>query len=187
MTTILMISGSLRRGSTNTALVSTAAALSVPGVSVEVYQGLAGLPHFNPDDDQDPLDPAVDGLRSAIRSADAIMVSTPEYAGALPGSFKNVLDWAVGDGQIGSIYEKPVAWVNASSTGGAANAHRSLRIVLGYVNARIVESACVELPVPRQAVGADGLITDERIRSQLADALSTLADAAVSHPVGDKG
>ena len=54
-----------------------------------------------------------------------MLFSTPEYAGALPGSFKNLLDWTVGDDQPGSMNGKPVAWVNVSPRG-AEHAHESL-------------------------------------------------------------
>ncbi|MGH4015240.1 MAG: NADPH-dependent FMN reductase [Pseudonocardiaceae bacterium] len=90
------------------------------------------LPAFNPDDDHEPLHPAVADLRRQI-AADALLFCTPEYAGALPGSFKNLLDWTVGGSEI---YGKPVCWINASSVAaptGGADAHASLAKVLGYV------------------------------------------------------
>ncbi|MGI8753264.1 MAG: NADPH-dependent FMN reductase [Acidimicrobiales bacterium] len=113
-----------------------------------LYEGLDRLPHFNPDHDADPLHPAVADLRSTVQDSDAILFSTPEYAGALPGSFKNLLDWTVGDDQPGSIYQKPVAWVNVSAAPtGAADAHESLAKVLGYVHASVVKDACGDEPV----------------------------------------
>lgn len=174
---ILLISGSLRGGSTNTALLRTACEVAPAGVATVLYEGMAELPHFNPDDDAEgaPVHPAVVALRSAIHAADALLVSTPEYAGALPGSFKNLLEWTVGDA---STYRKPIAWVNTSGSGaptGAADAHASLRTVLGYVHAEIVEQACARIPVPRAAVGADGLIDDADIRAHAAAVLVTLA------------
>lgn len=101
---ILLISGSLRVGS-NAAALRTVHELVPESV---LFDGLAMLPHFNPDDDAEPLHPAVAALRSAIAEADAVLFCTPEYAGALPGSFKNLLDWTIG----GEIYQKPVAWIN---------------------------------------------------------------------------
>jgi NAD(P)H-dependent FMN reductase len=167
----LLISGSLRNGSTNTALLNTARLVAPAGVEVVVYSGLADLPHFNPDDDIEPLPPAVAGLRRQIGAADAIVFSTPEYAGALPGSFKNLLDWSVGGDEI---YQKPVAYINASgSLTAAANAHESLRIVLGYVGAVLLEAA--HIPVPRAALGTDGTVADPAIREQLRGVLETLA------------
>jgi NAD(P)H-dependent FMN reductase len=104
------------------------------------------------------------------------LFSTPEYAGDLPGSFKNLLDWTVGDDQPGSIYTKPVAWLNVSPRG-ARDAHASLRRVLAYVGAIVVEAACAEVPVTSDMVGDDGLIADDAARGALSGAALTLAAA----------
>jgi NAD(P)H-dependent FMN reductase len=171
-TQVLLISGSLRSGSTNTALLATAEAVAPAGLAGVVYDGVDELPHFNPDHDAPPLHSPVADLRARIGRADALLFSTPEYAGALPGSFKNLLDWTVGGGEI---YGKPVAWVNASaSPTGAADAHQSLRTVLGYVGAVIVEPACADIPVARNAIGPDGLIADPSVRARLGEVLEAL-------------
>lgn len=174
---ILLLSGSLRAGSTNAAVLRTAAAVAPPGVETATYEGAAGLPHFNPDDDPDggPVHPSVVALREALRAADGVLVCTPEYAGALPASFKNVLEWTVGDA---SSYRKPVAWINASSLAaptGGADAHDSLRKVLGYVGADIVEDAVIRLPVERAGVGADGRLGDPALRERIGGVLAALA------------
>jgi chromate reductase, NAD(P)H dehydrogenase (quinone) len=174
---ILLVSGSMRAGSSNSAVLRTIGAIAPPGVSTHLYERLATLPHFNPDDDHDPLHAAVVELRAAIAAADAVLFSTPEYAGALPGSFKNLLDWTVGGGEI---YTKPVAWINASGLGaptGGRDAHESLRKVLGYTGAEIVEEACARVPIARKLVGEDGVIRDEEIRASLRAA----RDALVAH------
>jgi chromate reductase, NAD(P)H dehydrogenase (quinone) len=171
---ILLVSGSMRAGSSNSAVLKTIEAIAPPGVSTDLYERLATLPHFNPDDDHDPLHAAVVHLRGAIAAADAVLFSTPEYAGALPGSFKNLLDWTVGGGEI---YTKPVAWINASGLAaptGGKDAHDSLRKVLGYTGAEIIEDACVRVPIARALVEQDGVIHDEQIRSSLRGALDAL-------------
>ncbi|MGH9080579.1 MAG: NADPH-dependent FMN reductase [Acidimicrobiales bacterium] len=182
---ILLIPGSLRRRSTNVAVLRTVQLVAPEDTAAVLFTGLGELPPFNPDDDEDPLDPTVADLRAQIRAADGIVFSTPEYAGALPGAFKNLLDWTVGDDRPGSIYEKPVGWVNASPRG-APNAHESLRRVLGYVKATIVEPACLHIPVTADMLD-DELIADPSIRARLADALAAL-DARItrggSHPSG---
>jgi len=148
-----------------------------------LYDELAALPAFNPDHDRAPLPPAVDRLRRAIHDADSVLFCTPEYAGALPGSFKNLLDWTVGDPAAGSMYRKPVAWINASSSGtGARGAHDSLATVLGYVGADIVDAACRHIPVARDAVGADGLIADPEVRDGIAAVVAALEKRSVSGP-----
>ena len=173
---ILMISGSLRSASTNTAILRTAEKVAPPGMVLALYEGVSTLPHFNPDDDSSPSNVEVEKLRATIRAADAVLFSTPEYAGDLPGSLKNVLDWAVGDDQAGSMHGKPVAWINCSQRG-ASDAHAALRRVLGYLGARIIEEACVHIPLGRDAVGSDGSIASADVRRPLADALSQLAGA----------
>ena len=177
--TILLVSGSLRRMSTNTAVLRTAARMAPEGVACLLYDQVAALPAFNPDEDRSPLHPEVQRLRAAIHRADAMIFSTPEYAGALPGSLKNLLDWTIGDDQPGSIYEKPVGWVNASPRG-ACGAHRELRTVLAYAHARLIDSACAQIAITSQMVGPDGVIAEGALRIALAGVVAALATAAAS-------
>jgi NAD(P)H-dependent FMN reductase len=172
-----MISGSLRARSTNSAVLRSAERLAPAGLDVVVYEGLAALPHFNPDDEAGALPPAVSALRAEIHAAGALLVSTPEYAGALPGSFKNLLDWTIGDDSPGSIYEKPVAWINVSVRGARA-AHDELRRVLGYAHATIVDAACVDVPVTESMIGEDRLVIDPTALAAIAGSVETLAAQA---------
>jgi NAD(P)H-dependent FMN reductase len=166
---VLVISGSTRAGSTNSALCRTAAVCAPAGVEVDVYLALDALPHFNPDDDRDPLPARVAELRERIRGADAVLICTPEYAGTLPGSMKNLLDWTVGGTELTA---KPVAWVKAAADPRRGEgAHDALATVLGYVQADIVAAACRPVPVAREAVGPDGLVADPATRAQLAGAM----------------
>lgn len=185
VTRILAISGSLRAQSTNTATLRTldAVASAEPiGVEVSLYTGLADLPALDPDDDiPERLPAAAAHLRQAVRDADAIVFSTPEYAGGLPGSFKNLLDWTIGDADPRSIYEKPVAWLNVSPRG-AVGAHEDLRTVLGYASAKVVDGACVAVPVQGSMVGSDGLVAEVKVRDVLAQVIGSLVDHLASRP-----
>jgi NAD(P)H-dependent FMN reductase len=116
-------------------------------------------------------------LRATVRSADAVLFCTPEYAGNLPGSLKNLLDWLVGSGEL---YEKPVAWINVAAPNRGEGAHAALAGVLGYVAAAVVEPACGRVQVPRDAVGPDGTVTDPQIRTAIASVLRVLADEVKS-------
>ena len=174
---LLLVSGSLRRLSASTAALRAAAHVAPPGVTAVVYERLAHLPPFNPDEDVEPLHPEVVFLRGEVHAAGAIVFSTPEYAGALPGSFKNLLDWTIGDDQAGSIYEKPVAWLNTSPRG-AEGAHRELRTVLGYAHATVVEPACQAVPVTNAMLGPDGTLTDQAAVERLRAAIGALTAAA---------
>lgn len=171
---ILLLSGSLRAGSSNESALRTAQAVAPPRIRTAFYDGLATPPHFNPDDDTDPLPGPVAALRAAIAAAAAVLICTPEYAGTLPGAFKNLLDWTVGGTEIS---DKPVAWVNVAAPGRGQGAPAALRTVLGYTGARTVEPACARIPVDRGTVGADGLITDPQARERLAAVLTRLTEA----------
>jgi len=111
---IIAICGSLRAQSSNLALLRAATNITT---EVQIYEGLADLPHFNPDDDAEGATPpaAVAELRKMLVEADGILISSPEYAHGVPGSLKNALDWLVSDG---ALVDKPVALINASPVGG---------------------------------------------------------------------
>jgi NAD(P)H-dependent FMN reductase len=138
------------------------------------YGGLAALPAFNPDDDGDRLPRPAADLREQIAAADAVLFCTPEYAGGLPGSFKNLLDWTVGGGQL---YGKPVAWMNVAAPGRGQGAQDDLAVVLGYVGAVVVESACRHVPVDRTAIGPEGMVSDPGFTAELGQ----VWDALLSH------
>jgi NAD(P)H-dependent FMN reductase len=171
---LMLVSGSLRQRSTSTAALRTAARVALDGVTAAFFDGVAALPHFNPDADVAPLPASVDAFRSEVHAADALLFSTPEYAGALPGSFKNVLDWAIGDDAPRSINGKPVGWLNVSPRGATA-AHDELRRVLGYAGAVLVEPACASVPLTNDMIDDDGIVTDADARSAIRNVVDALA------------
>lgn len=71
---ILLICGSLRRGSTNAAVLRTAAAVAGDGIRTTTFEAIGGLPLFNPDDDRDgiPVDTRVAAMRAEVAAADAL-------------------------------------------------------------------------------------------------------------------
>jgi len=181
--TVLLINGSLRDGSVNAAVLKTLQHVAPDLVITSAYEGMSQLPHFNPDHDHAPLDLSVARLRHEIAQADALMFCTPEYAGGLPGSFKNLLDWTVGGIEMD---QKPVGYINASSLSaptGGEDAYGSLRKVLGYVGARLVEPACLRIPLSRRDIDPFDIIADSAIRLKIASALAELVNAVVQDSV----
>jgi chromate reductase len=86
---VLGISGSLRRGSFNTALLLHAGALlEAEGAEFEVYEGLRDLPAYDEDFDVRDVAEAVARVRAAVREADAVLFATPEYNSSIPGEGK---------------------------------------------------------------------------------------------------
>lgn len=170
---LLLICGSLRAGSSNAAALHTALQLLPAGVRASSFERMGELPHFNPDLELAHVPEPVAQLRQQLAAADAVLFSTPEYAGALPGSFKNLLDWTVGEG----LHQKPVGYLNVSPhAGGAERTYEMLRVVLGYVNADIVDAACVRAPVRRDAVAEDHSVLDPNTREQIRAAVQALVD-----------
>ena len=166
---ILAISGSLRAVSSNTAVVRAARLLAPRDVDVAIYEGLAALPPFNPDDDVAVLPPAVADLRAEVARAGALLICSPEYAHGVPGVLKNALDWLVGGTEI---CDKPVALVNASSR--ATIAQAQLAETLRTMKARIIPSASVTLPLTGSRLDELGIAADYRLSSQLRVALVVL-------------
>jgi chromate reductase, NAD(P)H dehydrogenase (quinone) len=171
---ILAISGSLRADSYNTALANAARALAPEGVEVEVYDGLALIPHYDQDLDQEGVEapPAVVELRRRIDEADALLLVTPEYNGSFTGVLKNAIDWASARHRGSWLRNKTVA-VAGATTGqyGAIWAQQDLKRVLGIAGARVVGE---ELPVSSASEKFDdeGRLLDpllaERLRLHLA-------------------
>src|SRR5512140_2229629 len=98
--TILAISGSLKSSSTNSAVLRAAAvAAARRGGLVVIDHSARDLPHFDPDLEADPPE-VVSRFRAACEAAAGVLLSVPDYAFGIPGSFKNALDWTVGSGSL---------------------------------------------------------------------------------------
>src|ERR671939_1336228 len=153
---VLGISGSLRRDSHNTELLRAAAALLPPGSELELWGDLKAVPPYDADDDYGLIGrpESLRALDAAIREADVVLFSTPEYNHSIPGVLKNALDWLSRPLAESPLREKPVAVIGAS-TGmfGAVWAQAELRKVLGAIGARVIDR---ELPVPM----ADEIVRD---------------------------
>jgi NAD(P)H-dependent FMN reductase len=169
---LLAISGSLRAVSTNTALLQAAMLLAPEGVEIELYDGLARLPHFNPDLDVEPAPPEVSAWREKIRQADGLLISSPEYARGIPGSFKNALDWLVShDG----FPDKPVAFFHASERAVASQA--AMHLVFQTMSARIVEEATITVPLLGKQTDAKVLAADPEMGAKIRGALDAFVSA----------
>ena len=150
---LLGISGSLRAGSYNTALLRAAGASLAPPARLELLTGIGDLPAYDQDHDTATPSPRVVALRHAIASADALLIATPEYNASIPGALKNALDWASRPFPANVLRDKPVA-VAGASTGmfGAVWAQAELRKVLRTAGAHVLDH---ELAVAHADTAAD--------------------------------
>lgn len=171
---ILAISGSLRQCASNTVLLEAAVLLAPPHVHIDLYDQLGALPHFNPDLDAPDgglVPPIVAELRARIDRADGVLISCPEYAHGIPGSFKNLLDWLVGSVEFP---DKPVALLNTSPM--SVHAPAQLAEVLKTMNARLVPEASVTISIGRQRDPA-AIVSDPALTLQLRTAIDAFARA----------
>ncbi|MGW4243573.1 NADPH-dependent FMN reductase [Nocardia sp. NPDC004722] len=167
---LLLVSGSTRAGSTNSAALRTIAADAGPDLDVRLYDGLLELPPFIPGKTDEP--DAVLALHRQLAEVDAVLFCTPEYAGMIPGTLKNLLEWTIGNADLS---EKPVAYVNVAYQGRGEAAVATLRTVVGYAGAEIVEAACGRITVVQSDIGPDGLVTAPDARAALTAAARALA------------
>lgn len=169
---LLAISGSLRAVSTNTTLLKAAMRLAPPGVRIALYDGLSGLPPFNPDLDVEPLPPAVAAWRAAIDAADGLLISSPEYARGVPGTLKNAFDWLVSSAAFPG---KPVAFFHASERAVASQA--AWRLILETMSARLVDEATITIALLGQQADAADVAEDLQKAEKIRDALAAFAAA----------
>jgi chromate reductase len=160
--TILAISGSLRKGSSNTQILKLLGTWMPGPINYTIYNDLGTLPHFNPPGEEEPLPELVVNLHQQLDQADAVIICTPEYAFGLPGSLKNLLDWTVA---TGNFVNKPIAVITASSSG--SYAHASLLTTLGALSAKLIEGGTLLIPFIRAKMDTAGNITDETTEREL--------------------
>jgi chromate reductase len=177
---VLGISGSLRRGSYNTALLRQAGdVLEAEGAEFEIDDELRSIPPFDEDEEEnEPL--AVTRLRAAVAAADAVLFSTPEYNSSIPGELKNALDWLSRPLLANTMRNKPAAVIGASTGAfGAVWAQAELRKVLAAMGARVVEG---ELAVGHAAdrFDASGRLNDPNLAEELGDVVRALIVEALA-------
>jgi chromate reductase len=153
-------------------VLRVAARVAPAGIEVQIYDGIDRLPYFNPDLDRefdDPLLPdSVRELRSAIATADAVLISSPEYAHGVPGVLKNALDWLVGGPEM---VGKRVALLNTSPH--ATHAQASLAETLRTMSVMFVSEASIAIALPR-GESDDALVAIAVVADAIRDALAAL-------------
>lgn len=185
---LVLLSGSLRQSSSNGTALARAAFVARDLFDAVPYTELQDLPAFNPDveelgEDSAAFPEPVRRLRTLIARADALLVSTPEYAHGLPGAFKNALDWLVGGSGFPGL---PCGLVNVSPHSRFASAQylEIARTMSGVV----VADACVVIDKHETPLGAREEELHPDAARALRGAMQALHAAAIGgqrHPIAD--
>lgn len=175
---ILGVSGSLRRGSFNTAALRAAQRLAPSGITIDVFD-LAPIPLYNEDVRSVGFPSPVEAFRSAIKAADALLICTPEYNYSVPGVLKNAIDWASRPPEQ-PFDGKPIAIMGASiSMLGSARAQYHLRQSFVYLNGLLLNRPEVMIAQALSRFDAAGELTDEKSRELIVGLLSGLQEWAL--------
>lgn len=174
---LLGISGSLRRGSYNSALLAAAAAaVECSAVEFVVWRGLAEIPAYS--EDLETVPAPVAALRRELAEADAVLIATPEYNASVPGALKNALDWASRPFPGNALRNRPVAVIGASQgIFGAVWAQADLRRILNAIGALVDDR---ELAVGRahEAFTDDRRLRDPQLAARLRAIVNDLCEPA---------
>jgi NAD(P)H-dependent FMN reductase len=163
---VLAISGSTRAHSTNHRLIKAIELLTFDTLEIELFQGLAELPQFNPDIALENVPDAVLEFKKQIAAADGVLICTPEYAHGVPGSLKNAIDWTVTSADLDG---KPTLLITASTDG--RKGHKSLLETLRVIQAKAVYELQLLISFAQTKVNQDFEITDAALLKSVVDLL----------------
>jgi chromate reductase, NAD(P)H dehydrogenase (quinone) len=170
MTTIIGLSGSLRAASFNSGLLRAAKDVTPAGATLQI-ESIRGIPLYDGDEEAaHGLPPRVAELKETVASADGLLLVTPEYNNAMPGVFKNAIDWlsrpandvkrVFGGRRVAIIGVTPGGW-------GTLHAQSSWLPVLRHLGCFLWTEGRMALSKAGDSFEADGTLKDVKTREQL--------------------
>jgi NAD(P)H-dependent FMN reductase len=183
MTRILGISGSLRAGSFNSALMRAAQSVAGDDVRFETAT-LHGIPLYDGDlEERDGLPEAVRELKTRLIASDGVLLCTPEYNNGIPGVFKNAIDWLSRPASdIARVFgDRPFAVIGASAGGfGTILAQNAWLPVLRTLRVRYWSGGRLQVARTQELIDDKGELTDETTRQRLAEFVAGFARFAAA-------
>jgi chromate reductase len=173
---VLVICGSLRKGSYNAALARALPELAPAGMTFKDAPAYDALPMYNADvQEASGFPPAAEDLASAIRAADGVIIVSPEYNWTIPGALKNALDW-VSRMKEQPFVDKPVA-IQSCSIGpmGGSRMQYHMRQSLVYLKAFAFGTPEVIVSNAQGKFDKDMKLTDETTRNFVKQQLAAFA------------
>lgn len=170
---ILGISGSLRKGSYNSVLIRIAKEETPPGTEF-IIADISGIPLYNEDVRLQGMPKPVAVFKEQIRTADALLIATPEYNYSIPGVLKNALDWASRPPETSPLSDKPVALMGAGGMMGTARAQYHLRQVCVFTNMHPLNKPELFIRRAAEKFDEEGNSKDPLIRDRVRNLIEAL-------------
>ncbi|RPE12739.1 NAD(P)H-dependent oxidoreductase [Chitinophaga lutea] len=169
------ISGSLRKGSYNTALLKAALELLPEGVTAEIAD-FSAVPVYNADLDTGDRPEPVRAFRETLARAQAILIVSPEYNYSIPGGLKNAIDWA-SRGPDAPLLHKPVALMGATpGMWGTVRMQLAFKAVFQFLDMKQVVKPEVLVAQASGKFDAEGRLIDDKTIDLVQRALVALRD-----------
>jgi len=179
---ILAIPGSTRQHSTNHRLIKAITALLPGDFTVTIYDEIGGLPHFNPDNNNDHVAREVADFRALLHRSAGVIICTPEYAHGVPGTLKNAIDWTVSSGEFS---QKPTVLITASTDG--TYGHQALLETLRVIEAKNIDQLQLLVQFAQTKINNDHIITDQNTLTAIKEIIrrfhKTINEAAASKEI----
>lgn len=170
---VVAIPGSLRKASMHTQLLRSLQAIAPEEMEITIFT-LNDIPVYNQDvEDADGFPPAVQALRDAVGNADALILATPEYNGAMSGVIKNAIDWLSRGGLLGKKIAAPIS--GSPGALGATKAQESLRAVMTHLGMYTLPRPAIAVPQLNKKLEND-TITDEMTTKFVTEWLDAFRD-----------
>jgi NAD(P)H-dependent FMN reductase len=167
MSQILGLSGSLRSGSFNTALLQAARHRYPDALRIG---SLRGIPLYNADVEAEGFPSSVEALQRQVAAADGVLLSSPEYNNSVPGVLKNAIDWlSRPSADIRNVFrDKPVAVIGASPGGfGTISAQTAWLPVWRALGARHWSGGRLLVSKAHTRFAESGQVTDQELVERL--------------------
>jgi chromate reductase, NAD(P)H dehydrogenase (quinone) len=174
---ILAIIGSASKESSNLKLVQYIASNMGADFSVSIFNALATLPHFNPEQTDTNTPAEIVAIRKAIADADGILICTPEYVFSLPAGLKNLIEWCV---STTVFSKKPTGLITASAQG--EKCHEELQLIMRTVETNFTDDTCLLIQGIKGKIDAAGLLRSETLKTELQTFLTHFENHLLQNP-----
>jgi chromate reductase, NAD(P)H dehydrogenase (quinone) len=159
---IFAIIGSASHNSSNHKLVDFFIHQTKPHFEVTIADDLKTLPHFDPELSTDNPPKEIIEFRNYIESADAILISTPEYVFSIPSGLKNAIEWCIAT----TVFtDKPVGIITASAHG--QKGHEELQLIMTTIMAKFNAETTLLIQGVKGKVNSEGQVTDDKTLAAL--------------------